>query len=266
LKLPFLSKTKSKKLRTLNKQEIINFVMATPSYSDFMPQEIKGRLNMTENLSIPQIQKIFIEDIYESLTPQEIEKIIPATQKAESELYPILHKMGISINNPMKWVVIKSKDGYNWNTCYTQGSVIVLSEKRINLDDNLARTLAHEMIHIYQRRYPKLFRNLYKDKMNFSDLKLNDKQLESIEELGIDNIYIENPDNCRMGLMVYKEKYLPISVILPNEKQPVNIVLELENDKVIWDKEKFHQMNAYDKVRLDQPNEMFAYNVTKNII
>jgi hypothetical protein len=69
-----------------------------------------------------------------------------------------------------------------------------------------------------------------------------------------------------MGLMVYKEKYLPISVILPNEKQPVNIVLELENDKVIWDKEKFHQMNAYDKVRLDQPNEMFAYNVTKNII
>jgi hypothetical protein len=24
-------------------------------------------------------------------------------------------------------------------------------------------------------------------------------------------------------------------------------------------------MNAYDKVRLDQPNEMFAYMVTKNI-
>ena len=32
-----------------------------------------------------------------------------------------------------------------------------------------------------------------------------------------------------------------------------------------WDKEKNHQMNAYDKVRLDQPNEMFAYMVTKNI-
>ena len=239
--------------------------MANPSSLDFMPQEIQGRLNTTENLSIPQIQKKFIEDVYESLTPQEIEKITPATQKAESELYPILNKVGINITKPINWVIIKSKNGYNWNTCYTQGAVIVLSEKRIELDDNLARTLAHEMIHIYQRRFPKLFRDFYKKKMNFTDLELNDKQLESIDELGIDNIYVENPDNCQMGLMVYKEKYLPITIILPNEKQPVNVVLELENDKVIWDKEKTHQMNAYDKVRLDQPNEMFAYMTTKNI-
>lgn len=239
--------------------------MDNPSYLEFMPQEIQGRLNTTENLSVPQIQKLFIEDVYESLTPQEIEKITPATHKAESELYPILHKMGINITNPINWVIIKAKNGYNWNVCYTQGGVIVLSQKRIDTDDNLARTLAHEMIHIYQRRYPKLFRNFYKKKMNFSDLKLNEKQLKSIDKLGIDKIYVENPDNCEMGLMVYKEKYLPISVILPNEKQPVNIVLELENDKVIWDKEKSHQMNAYDKLRLDQPNEMFAYKVTKDI-
>lgn len=239
--------------------------MANSSSLDFMPHEIEGRLNTTENLSIPQIQKKFIEDVYESLTPQEIEKITHATQKAESELYPILNKVGINITKPINWVIIKSKNGYNWNTCYTQGAVIVLSEKRIELDDNLARTLAHEMIHIYQRRFPKLFRDFYKKKMNFSDLKLNDKQLESIDELGLDNIYVENPDNCQMGLMVYKEKYLPITIILPNEKQPVNVVLEIENDKVIWDKEKTHQMNAYDKVRLDQPNEMFAYMTTKNI-
>ena len=68
-----------------------------------------------------------------------------------------------------------------------------------------------------------------------------------------------------MGLMIYNKKYLPITVILPNEKTPVNIVLEIADDKVFWDKEKNHQMNAYDKVRLDQPNEMFAYMVTKNI-
>lgn len=239
--------------------------MANSSSLDFTPHEIQGRLNTTENLSIPQIQRKFIEDVYESLTPQEIEKITPATQKAESELYPILNKVGINITKPINWVIIKSKNGYNWNTCYTQGAVIVLSEKRIELDDNLARTLAHEMIHIYQRRFPKLFRDFYKKKMNFTDLELNDKQLESIDELGLDSIYVENPDNCQMGLMVYKEKYLPITIILPNEKQPVNVVLELENDKVIWDKEKTHQMNAYDKVRLDQPNEMFAYMTTKNI-
>lgn len=243
----------------------MRFVMANPSCYDFMPQEIEGRLNTTENLSIPQIQRMFIENIYESLTPQEIEKITPATHRAESELYPILHKVGINITKPMDWIVIKSANGYNWDVCYTQSNVIVLSQKRIDSDDNLARTLAHEMIHIYQRKYPKLFREFYKWQMNFNDLKLNDKQVESIDELGISKIYVENPDYCKLGLMVYKEKYLPISVILPNEKQPVNIVLEIENDKVFWDKEKKHQMNAYDKLRLDQPNEMFAYKVTKDI-
>ena len=230
-----------------------------------MPQEIQGRLNTSEDLSIPQIQKKFIEEVYEPLTQAEIEKITPATQKAESELYQILHKVGINISQPLKWFIIKSKKGFNWDVCYTQGSVIVLSQKRIDMDDNLARTLAHEMIHIYQRRYPKLFRNFYKKKMGFKDFKPNESQLKKIDELGIDKIYVDNPDNCRMGLMVYKDKYLPITITLPSEKQPINIVLELTDDNVLWDKEKKHQMNANDKVRLDQPNEMFAYMVTKNI-
>ena len=249
---------------TLNKEQIYNYVKDNPSYFDFMPHEIKGRLNTDDKLSISEIQKKFIEEIYSPLTEAEIEKVTPATQKAESELYPILHKMGITISEPMKWVVIKSNNGYNWNTCYTQGSVIIISQNRIDNDENLARTLAHEMIHIYQRRYPKLFRRFYKQKMNFDDFIPTEKQLDDFEKLGINDIYVQNPDNCEMGLMVYKEKYLPISVIMPNEKQPVNIVVELNEDGVKWDK-NMHQMNSYDKMRLDQPNEMFAYSVTINI-
>jgi hypothetical protein len=249
---------------TLNKEQIYNYVRSNPDYFDFMPQEIKGRLNSNENLSTQQIQKKFIQDVYSPLTESEIEKLIPATQKAETELYPILHKMGITLSQPMKWVVIKSNNGYNWNTCYTQGSVIILSQKKIDDDLDLPRTLAHEMIHIYQRKYPKLFRKFYKEKMNFDDFTPTQKQLEDFEKLGINDIYIHNPDICDMGLMVYKNKYLPISVVLPNQKQPVNIVLELTEDGVKWDKSS-HQMNSYDKMRLDQPNEMFAYKVTKNI-
>ena len=100
--------------------------------------------------------------------------------------------------------------------------------------------------------------------MNFDDFIPTEKQLDDFEKLGINDIYVQNPDNCEMGLMVYKKKYLPISVIMPNEKQPVNIVVELSEDGVKWDK-NMHQMNSYDKMRLDQPNEMFAYSVTKNI-
>ena len=252
-------------MRTLNKQEIINYVLNNPDYFDYTPQEISGRLNVNDNLSVQQIQKKYIEDVYESLTPQEIEKITPLTLKAESELYPILHKVGINISKPMNWVVVKIKDGYDWNTCYTQSGIIFLSQNAINSGDKLTRTLAHEMIHIYQRRYPKLFRKLYEQKMNFTDFVPTEKQLKSIDDLGVSDIYIQNPDICHLGLMVYNKKYLPISVVLPNFKQPVNIVLELIEDGVIWDKDKVHQMNSYDKTRLDQPNEMFAYMVTKNI-
>lgn len=249
---------------TLNKEQILNYVLNNPDYFDFATQEIIGRLNTNDNLTLEQIQKKFIEEIYQPLTKEEIEKILPASQKAESELYPILHKMGINITEPMKWIVIKSKDNYNWDLCYTQGNVIVLSQKKIDSGKELERTLAHEMVHIYQRKYPKLFRKFYKEKMGFEEFNPNEKQLESIEKLGIDKIYVENPDYCDMGLMIYKNKHLPISVILEGGKTPVNIVLDVDENGVTWDN-KSYGMNSYDKMKLDQPNEMFAYTVTKNI-
>lgn len=252
------------KVVTLNKEQILSYVLNNPDYFDFAKQEIIGRLNTNDNLTLEQIQKKFIEEIYQPLTKEEIEKILPASQKAESELYPILHKMGINITEPMKWIVIKSKDDYNWDLCYTQGNVIVLSQKKIDSGKDLARTLAHEMVHIYQRKYPKLFRKFYKEKMGFEEFNPNEKQLESIEELGIDKIYVENPDYCEMGLMIFKNKYLPISVILEGGKTPVNIVLEVDENGVTWNN-KSYGMNSYDKMKLDQPNEMFAYTVTKNI-
>jgi predicted metal-dependent hydrolase len=250
---------------TLNKEEILHFVARNPAHYEFTSQEIKGRLNVDENISTKDIQKMFIEKIYEPLNDADVEKITPLTQKAESELYSILHKVGITISEPMKWRIIKANNGYNWNTCYTKGSVIILSQKAIDKDQNLVRTLAHEMIHVYQRKHPKLFRQFYKKKMGFSDFNPTEKQLESMDELGIGDIYVENPDYCEIGLMIYKEKYLPISVILPNEKQPVNIVLELNGDSVEWKDKNTHQMNGYDKQNLDQPNEMFAYMTTKKI-
>jgi hypothetical protein len=249
---------------TLNKEQILNYVLNNPDYFDFAKQEIIGRLNTNDNLTLEQIQKKFIEEIYQPLTKEEIEKILPASQKAESELYPILHKMGINITEPMKWIVIKSKDNYNWDLCYTQGNVIVLSQKKIDSGKELERTLAHEMVHIYQRKYPKLFRKFYKEKMGFEEFNPNEKQLESIDKLGIDKIYVENPDYCDMGLMIYKNKHLPISVILEGGKTPVNIVLDVDENGVTWDN-KSYGMNSYDKMKLDQPNEMFAYTVTKNI-
>ena len=70
---------------TLNKEQIYNYVKDNPSYFDFMPHEIKGRLNTNDNLSVTEIQKKFIEEIYSPLTEAEIEKVTPATLQTKNE-------------------------------------------------------------------------------------------------------------------------------------------------------------------------------------
>ena len=37
---------------TLNKEQIYNYVRNNPDYFDFLPHEIKGRLNTNENLTL----------------------------------------------------------------------------------------------------------------------------------------------------------------------------------------------------------------------
>ena len=84
---------------TLNKEQILNYVLNNPDYFDFATQEIIGRLNTNDNLTLEQIQKKFIEEIYQPLTKEEIEKILPASQKAESELYPTKTDFNARLSN-----------------------------------------------------------------------------------------------------------------------------------------------------------------------
>ena len=46
-----------------------------------MPQEIESRLNTSEDLTIPQIQKKIVDEVYEPLSPSEIKKILPSLKR-----------------------------------------------------------------------------------------------------------------------------------------------------------------------------------------
>lgn len=249
-------------MRTLSKIEIENLVMDYPHYCELQPHEIKARLNRFNNESQQDIQKIYIDEVYEPLTDAEMKRLLPAIEKANVRLYKVMKMFGLE-KKVIPWKFVKTKNGFDWDLCHTKADVIILPQRKLNDNKDMARTLTHEMIHLYQRYYPMVFKRYYEQKMHFSDLNLNEKQEESLNKLGIDRIFVTNPDTCEMGLMVYKNRFIPITIIMPNGRTPVNLILTIMEDKVVLQNKKPIKMNSYDGITLDQPNEMFAYIFSK---
>ena len=249
-------------MKTLSKLEIENLVMDYPHYCELRPHEIKARLKRFNNESQDEIQRIYIDEVYEPLTNSEMKRLVPSIQKANVRLYKIMKMFGLE-KNVIPWKFVKTKKGFDWDLCHTKSDVIILPQRKLDENKDMARTLTHEMIHLYQRHYPNIFKKYYEQKMHFSDLNLNESQEDSLNKLGIDRIYVTNPDTCEMGLMVYKKRYLPITVLMPNGRTPVNIILTVTKDKVILENKNPIDMNSYSKITLDQPNEMFAYIFSK---
>ena len=248
-------------MRTLSKDEIRKFVLDYPHYFELQPHEVKLRLGKSSDLSIQDIQEEFVNDIYQPLTKDELRLLQPFVIKANNNLKRILKPFGLD-KKPIETIIIKSVDGRDWGMPYTKANVIIFPQSKIRRVVELGRTLTHEKLHIYQRKYPQLFKKLYKNKLNFDVLKLNEKQIESMREMGLDKIIINNPDTMDMGLMIYKGELLPLTVVYPNTDKPVNIVVRLKPDGVILEN-KGEQLRSYDKIRLDHPNEMMAYMVCK---
>ena len=235
--------------------------MDYPHYYELQPHEIKLRLGKEDDLSTIQIQEEFISEIYKPLTKEELRLLQPFVIKANNNIKRILRPFGLD-KKPIETIIIKSVEGRDWGMPYTKGNVIILPQNRIGRGKELGKTLTHEKLHLYQRKYPELFKKLYKDKLNFDVLKLNPNQIKSMKEMGLDKMIINNPDTIDMGLMVYKGELLPLTVVYPNTNKPVNITLRLKPDGVILEN-KGEQLRSYDKIRLDHPNEMMAYMVCK---
>ena len=176
-------------MRTLSKDEIRKFVLDYPHYFELQPHEVKLRLGKSSDLSIQDIQEEFVNDIYQPLTKDELRLLQPFVIKANNNLKRILKPFGLD-KKPIETIIIKSVDGRDWGMPYTKANVIIFPQSKIRRVVELGRTLTHEKLHIYQRKYPQLFKKLYKNKLNFDVLKLNEKQIESMREMGLDKIII----------------------------------------------------------------------------
>jgi len=180
-------------MRTLSKDEIRKFVLDYPHYYELQPHEIKLRLGTDKNLSKKQIQEEFINEIYKPLTKEELLLIKPFVIKANNNIKRILRPFGLD-KRPIETILIKSVDGRDWGMPYTKANVIVIPQSKIARGKELGKTLTHEKLHIYQRKYPQIFKKLYKDKLNFDVLKLNPNQIKSMKDMGLDKMIINNPD------------------------------------------------------------------------
>jgi hypothetical protein len=248
-------------MRTLSKDEIRKFVLDNPKYFNLQPHEADYRLGKyNNNQSVKEIQLMFINEIYQPLSNKELKYLKPYVLKANKKLLDALRPFNLQ-NKKVETIIIKSKDGFDWGMPHTKADVIIIPENKIKAE-NIDRTIAHEKLHIYQRKFPEVFKKYYKEEMNFHPIKLNDKQLDGINEIGLDKMIITNPDTIDMGNMAYQEKYIPFTVIMPESKEITNVILELKPDGIIL-RNNNSPTPSYDKIELDHPNEMVAYSLCR---
>lgn len=94
----------------------------------------------------------------------------------------------------LPWKIIKVTNNYEFSYPHTINDAIVLPQNILLLSDNkILETLIHEKLHIYQRYFPEIFRELYNKKYGFHEIN-ND---ELIQSLYIPN-YIANPDGLNL--------------------------------------------------------------------
>jgi hypothetical protein len=139
----FLTKEEASKLLSEDKDEF---------YKTFFPADLYARKVQNINQYINLIKENGVNDF----TQEEKQKIQQAISKSKRHL----EQLSTPWFNGKKasqglWNIAKSTSLYEDGLPHTRGSVIILSE--YNLQDDievLSKTLTHERIHIYQKKYP----------------------------------------------------------------------------------------------------------------
>ena len=238
-------------------------------YSSFIkPYESKTKLNIDKILNEDDIVKEYYDNILEFTDTDKniISRII-------GNLYVELFHLKNFYNN-MEWNIVKVKDTLEWGMPFTLGNCIFIPASHISENNagQLKNTLLHEQIHIFQRKQPIIFAQLYLDLgYEYIDyLKLP----PDIEELRI-----TNPDGLYIN-WVYRDKdtyFLPL--ILMNEKNPKNIEFKglflrknekyyepvlFNNEPQLIDINKYKQFMDKFKIKhgLYHPNEITAHSFT----
>jgi len=170
------------------------------------------------------------------------------------------------------WNLIKISSDIDWGFPYTIDNYIVISDDFITnvSKKQMLSTLFHEQFHIYQRKYPIIFKKLY-SKWNFQYIK-NFKLPSKID----DNI-ITNPDAPDNDYIFKLDKHnylLPILILdKNNDDNHLSKCIYLKKDKNLFSIKSSKLFNLKDipnyytrfyKINQNyHPNEIFANLIPK---
>ena len=147
---------------------------------------------------------------------------------------------------------------------YTLDNIIVLPQNFLNrinnkIDKTILETLIHEKLHIIQRLYQDKFNNFYKRFYSFLD---NVIRLENLPRV-IKDKSMTNPDN-NFDLWLYKlngKTYIPSLEITKNGLKEFAYEYKNYNNKIL-----LKNILKYSNTSQTHPNELFAYEVSEQII
>lgn len=126
----------------------------------------------------------------------------------------------------LTWKLAKVSDEVDFGFPHTHEDTIFLPQNFINMpsDDFFIQTLVHEMTHVWQRKMPLEFENLY---TNYWDFNKTNRVCGSVEYL---KRVRTNPDISHL-FYIFQEKLLPLSVYNTNTMSTefIGIPVELNN-------------------------------------
>jgi len=159
---------------------------------------------------------------------------------------------------------VMSIDKLEMRMPYTLDNIIVLPQNFLNqinnkIDKTILETLIHEKLHIIQRLYQDKFNNFYKRFYSFLD---NVIRLENLPRV-IKDKSMTNPDN-NFDLWLYKlngKTYIPSLEITKNGLKEFAYEYKNYNNKIL-----LKNILKYSNTSQTHPNELFAYEVSEQII
>lgn len=200
--------------------------------------------------------KAYFKHYMQSFTPfkkQEKELIVKATLKANALLvnYPRLRSI--------KWNFAKVDVDIEEGWPHTHNTMIVLTEKTLEKEQNdLVETLIHEKLHIYQRIYEPLVRDLYENMWLFKPAQTN------LVHSYIAELARSNPD-LGNRIFTYQNKFYIIQLF--NSLSPKSIsdsspYAVFYDSPILQDKQALTNemlgLPADIRCQLEHPNEIMA--------
>lgn len=255
-------------VKSLNQNEIIDFVYKTPQYSKLSKEEGINRIGFDPTqYGVDYIQYFYGNKVFSEPTKEEMNNLLPALKKADKIASKIVGKLGISKN--IDWKIAKINKGYDWNFPQTRADVVFLPEWFFYKPS--VRTLVHEKMHLYQRQFPEVFNKLY-NKWGFKKIELNNSEINQIGSHGIYDKTINNPDTTDGGVWVFnksKDEYLLPAYVIGSNGRPTTFGFLMDknnrNTPIKFIGNISDYSNFFGANQIDHPNEIFACRVTENI-